>query len=84
MQDAIDGRLSRISLGNFGDCKVLKNGNGISELRIHFGPGYRVYYGMSERVVVVLLIGGDKSGQNKDIEKAKRCWYEYKQSEKNN
>lgn len=62
-------RLDRIAVGNFGDAQPV--GDGISELRIHYGPGYRLYcrqYGMR---VVVMLCGGDKSSQPLDIERAK-------------
>ncbi len=62
-------RLSRIEHGNFGDSKPV--GDGVRELRIDFGPGYRVYYTMRGKVVVFLLFGGDKSSQARDIVKAK-------------
>jgi len=52
-------RLNRIRLGNFGDCKPV--GKGVSELRVDYGPGYRVYYGKSETTVVILLCGGSKN-----------------------
>ena len=55
--------------GNFGDCESV--GEGVSEMRIHFGPGYRVYFTRSGKVVYVLLCGGTKRGQNRDIAKAK-------------
>lgn len=64
-------------LGNFGDSKAIKNGNGIRELRVDFGPGYRIYFGMKGPVVVILLLGGDKNSQNKDISKAKNYWNDY-------
>jgi putative addiction module killer protein len=65
----IDIRIRRLSLGNPGDVKPV--GEGISELRIDYGPGYRVYFVANESEVVLLLIGGDKSSQQKDIAKAK-------------
>lgn len=68
-------RLGRVRLGNFGDIKPV--GNGVTELKIDHGPGYRVYYAMSGKAVVLLLIGGDKSTQSKDIETAKRYWQDY-------
>lgn len=68
-------RLGRVRLGNFGDIKPV--GNGVSELKIDHGPGYRVYYAMSGKAVVLLLIGGDKSTQSKDIETARRYWQDY-------
>jgi len=73
-------RLSRITLGNFGDCKFLKNADGVWELRIDNGPGYRVYFGKVKSTVVVLLIGGEKKSQLRDIAKAKRYWLDYKES----
>lgn len=63
-------RLERIEAGNFGDCKTV--GDGVSELRIHVGAGYRAYYTIRGNIVVLMLTGGDKSTQNKDIAKAKQ------------
>ena len=65
----IVSRLSRIELGNFGDHKSL--GDKVSEMRLDFGPGYRVYFTKRGETVVILLCGGDKGSQEKDIEKAK-------------
>ena len=65
----ITARLRRLSLGNPGDVKPV--GHGISELRIHHGPGYRIYYLTRGPIVVVLLCGGDKNSQTSDIEQAK-------------
>src|SRR2546425_4941643 len=67
----IQTRLNRIAQGNLGDCKSV--GDGISELRIDFGPGYRVYFGMDEDKVI-LLLGGDKSTQASDIRDSKTYW----------
>jgi len=61
-------RLDRLAPGNFGDAKSL--GHGISELRFTFGPGYRVYFTVRGGVVVILLCGGDKGSQRRDIERA--------------
>ena len=70
-------RIQRIvQNGNFGDCEPV--GEGISELRIHYAKGYRVYLKEYGEKVVLLLIGGDKSTQQKDIVKAKQIWSEYK------
>jgi putative addiction module killer protein len=74
----IQSRLARIILGNFGDCKVIKGGDGISELRIDCGPGYRIYFGKHGIEIIVLLTGGDKGSQKRDINQAKRYWQEYK------
>lgn len=65
----IDIRIRRLSLGNAGDTKPV--GDGVSELRVDHGPGYRVYFIQRGEVVVVLLAGGDKSTQDKDIRTAK-------------
>ena len=75
-RDRIRKRLLRIRDGNLGDCKQL--GEGVFELRIDFGPGYRVYFAIAQRVLIVLINGGDKSTQNKDISAAKRFWRENK------
>jgi putative addiction module killer protein len=64
----INARIRRLSLGNAGDVKAV--GSGVSELRIDYGPGYRVYYLQRGTVLVVLLCGGDKRTQNADIKRA--------------
>lgn len=69
-------RLDRVSMGNFGDCHGV--GDGVQELRINYGPGYRVYFGQEGSTIILLLCGGDKSTQTKDIEAAKRYWSEYR------
>jgi putative addiction module killer protein len=69
-------RLNRAALGNFGDCAPV--GEGVSEMRIHQGPGYRVYCARRGLVVYVLLCGGNKSSQKRDITKAKRMAKELK------
>ena len=75
----VRARLDRILLGNLGDWKVLKNADGVCEVRIDYGPGYRVYFGKQGAVIVVLLIGGDKGSQEKDIQKARKYWLDYKE-----
>ena len=67
-QARINIRARRLSLGNAGDVRPV--GEGISELRIHYGPGYRVYFIQEDLDSAVLLLGGDKSTQSQDIEKA--------------
>lgn len=62
-------RLRSAAFGNFGDCEAV--GEGVSEMRVHVGPGYRVYFIRAERTVYLLLTGGDKSTQSKDIARAK-------------
>ena len=68
-------RINRLRLGNFGDCKAV--GRGVSELRIPYGPGYRVYFGRRGGKVVVLLCAGDKRSQTRDIEIAQARWEDY-------
>jgi putative addiction module killer protein len=71
-------RLRGATLGNFGDCEAV--GEGISEMRIHVGPGYRVYYMRTGSTVYVLLAGGTKASQAKDIAKAKGMARELRRS----
>ena len=68
--------LARIETGNLGDVKPV--GQGVSERRITFGPGYRVYFGQDGEKLVILLCGGTKKRQSKDIEQAKAFWDNYK------
>ncbi len=76
MQRRILARVGRMRLGNFGDHKAV--GDGVWELRLFFGPGYRVYFTEAGETIVLLLCGGDKSRQKKDIEQAKEYWHDYK------
>lgn len=71
----ITSRLSRLAYGHTGDAAPV--GEGISELRIHFGPGYRVYFRKHGKTIIILLCGGDKSSQAKDIKKAKKLAKEW-------
>ena len=75
-QDRIQARLARLEDGNLGDCQSV--GEGVFELRIHFGAGYRIYFGQVGSTVVLLLCGGAKSSQTRDIDRAKTYWLEYK------
>jgi putative addiction module killer protein len=65
----IVARIRSAELGNLGDVKPV--GEGVSEMRIHFGPGYRLYFTQRGRLLILLLLGGDKSSQSRDIQKAK-------------
>lgn len=73
-------RLRRLEQGNYGDVAPI--GDGLSELRMFFGSGYRVYFGEDAENIVVVLCGGEKSTQNQDIESAKGYWKEYLSHEK--
>lgn len=70
-------RLDRVAAGNFADCKSLRGG--LHELRIDWGPGYRVYYAMLGKACVLLLAGGDKGKQSSDIEKALAYLWDHKE-----
>jgi putative addiction module killer protein len=72
--------LARIETGNFGDTKSV--GSGVSERRIDFGPGYRIYFGRDGSEIVVLLAGGTKKRQQSDIAAAKSLWTDYKKRKK--
>ncbi len=69
-------RIVRVRLGNFGDARSV--GDGVHELRIHAGPGYRIYFGRDGDTVVILLCGGDKGSQTRDIERAQQYWRDYR------
>lgn len=78
-QVKIEKRLDRLIVGQYGDCKHISNG--VSELVIDFGPGYRIYFGEQQhRLVIVLLLGGTKKRQNDDIELAIEYWEDYKRT----
>ena len=77
-QIAVVRRIERVEDGNFGDHSFV--GQGVWELLVHFGPGYRVYYGEDGPVLVILLCGGDKHSQNKDIRKAQELWQAYRRT----
>ncbi len=78
----IKERLRRVSLGNLGDYKSV--GEGVFEFKIDYGSGYRVYFGMKGSTIILLLLGGDKSTQDKDILKAKEYWVDYEESKNGN
>jgi putative addiction module killer protein len=74
-QARIAARMMRLQNGNFGDCKPV--GSGVWELRIDWGPGYRIYYALEDKKVVLLCEGGDKRTQQADIDRAVWRWSEW-------
>jgi putative addiction module killer protein len=74
----IQNRLRRVEWGHFGDWKSV--GEGVFELKLPFGCGYRIYLGEEGDQLVILLLGGDKSTQSKDIKKAHKYWWDYKEN----
>ena len=72
----INARVRNVSIGNMGDTTSV--GDGIFEMRIHYGPGYRLYFLREGRNVIVLLCGGDKDSQSQDIERARRLAREWR------
>lgn len=70
-------RIARLEAGNFGDAKVIKGAKRLYELRIHEGPGYRIYFGKCNNILVVLLYGSKKGSQAQGISKAKMYWQDY-------
>lgn len=75
-RNRIRQRIARIRLGNFGDARTV--GGGVQELRMHFGPGYRVYFGREGDAAVILLCGGDKGTQERDVERARDYWRDHR------
>lgn len=71
----VQARVMRFEQGNLGDHKNM--GDGIWEARLMFGSGYRIYYALEDNTIILLLHGGDKQSQGKDIRKAKQYWHEY-------
>ena len=80
VQARIAARLIRLHNGNFGDCKPL--GQGVWELRLDWGPGYRMYYAMAGKQLILLCAGGDKRSQQEDIARAIQRWNEWQQRNK--
>lgn len=78
----IKKRLDRIELGNLGDFKSI--GKGVMELRVDYGPGYRIYFAQSGATIILLLCGGDKSTQDQDILKAKQYWTDFQKRQNAN
>lgn len=77
-QDRILAGIARLRVGNPGDWKSV--GSGIFEMRIDYGPGYRLYFGQEGYRLVILLIGGDKRTQERDVKRAKDYWNDYKEA----
>ena len=78
--DRVDRYIRRLEAGNFGAAKVL--GEDVSELRLDFGPGYRVYFGRNGKTIIILLGGGSKRRQDADIAAAVARWRRYQQAKK--
>jgi putative addiction module killer protein len=76
VQAKIISRLNRIVDGNLGDYRSV--GEGVCELKINYGPGYRIYFGQIGMTIVILICGGDKSTQDRDIRQAKEYWTNYR------
>ena len=72
----IEARLTRLELEHFGDCKPV--GQGVWELRVDVGPGYRIYYAIESKAVILLICGGDKRSQARDIGRAIEMWHDHK------
>lgn len=72
-------KIDRVSLGNLGDYKSV--GKGVVELRVDYGPGYRIYCGLEGQTLVILLCGGDKDSQDMDIQQAQTYWADYRSRE---
>ncbi|MBR8828638.1 MAG: type II toxin-antitoxin system RelE/ParE family toxin [Gomphosphaeria aponina SAG 52.96 = DSM 107014] len=73
------GRLDRVVAGNLGNYRSV--GEGVCELRINYGPGFRIYFGQIGSIIIILLSGGDKSTQKQDIKQAKQYWKDYRSEE---
>ena len=73
-------RLDRARLGNLGDYRTV--GTGVYELKVDYGPGYRIYFGIEGKRLLLLLLGGNKSSQQKDIATAREYWQDYKETNK--
>jgi len=75
-RDKIQIQLDRLESGNTGHCKSLNDG--LHEVRIHYGPGYRVYFGNTGKHIILLLCGGNKASQQQDIKRARQYWKDYR------
>lgn len=79
-QAIIEKRIARIRLGNFGDCTTYPKWDGMWEIRIDHGPGYRIYFGKIRFDFMIILLGGTKRTQKRDVKKAQQLWQYYKES----
>ena len=77
LRNRIERYISQLESKNFGDQKKIKDGKGVWELRLHFGPGYRIYYAEDGPYIVVVLCAGHKGTQKRDIKRAKQLWVDY-------
>ena len=75
----VQARILRLETGHLGDHRSV--GHGVWELRLDFGPGYRVYFGVDGKTLILLLMGGDKGSQKRDVAKAKKLWSDDQESE---
>lgn len=79
-QVIISVRLTRVRSGNFGTCTSIKGYAGLWEIVINYGPGYRIYYGKQGATTLILLWGGEKKSQKRDIEKAYHYWRDHRET----
>lgn len=77
--DQVTVKLARLRLGHFGDCKSIKGSKGLFELRIHISPGFRIYFGKKGSEIIILLNGGTKGSQKREILKAEQLWNDCQQ-----
>lgn len=75
----VDKHITKLRVGVFGDIRRIIGGKGVCELRIHSGSGYRIYFGYQRLNIIIILLGGNKKTQGKDLEKAKKYWKKYKE-----
>lgn len=80
IRQKIQARLARVRLGNLGTVRPV--GEGVTEFIIAYGPGYRLYFGQDGEKIIILLVGGDKKSQQRDIKRAKEYWHDYKKEKK--
>lgn len=79
LQSKIVSRTIYLQEGNYSNCSILKNSDGIKEARVRTASGLRIYFAEENNQIIILLVGGDKDTQKRDIQKAKEYWNDYKQ-----